>query len=178
MNVFYRNVENPLEVSVPGVAPSSLRVSGPGISGKNGNYVADVTKVEGKTMMVTVSVEENGKVRKVGTKEFRIKGLPMASGMVFRKSSGVMSTSSLAKAPIEAEYVDFPFELPLKVVSAEVKIEGQPPIQVKGSTFDGNTRELIQRLKPGASVTIRKIIATTPNGSRVSNVGNISIDVQ
>jgi gliding motility-associated protein GldM len=178
MNVFYRNVENPLEVSVPGVAPSSLRVSGPGISGKNGNYIADVTKVEGKTMMVTVSVEENGKVRKVGTKEFRIKGLPMASGMVFRKSSGVMSTSSLAKAPIEAEYVDFPFELPLKVVSAEVKIEGQPPIQVKGSTFDGNTRELIQRLKPGASVTIRKIVATTPNGSRVSNVGNISIDVQ
>jgi hypothetical protein len=66
----------------------------------------------------------------------------------------------------------------LKVVSAEVKIEGQPPIQVKGSTFDNNTRELIQRLKPGASVTIRKIVATTPNGSRVSNVGNISIDVQ
>jgi hypothetical protein len=27
-------------------------------------------------------------------------------------------------------------------------------------------------------VTIRKIVATTPNGSRVSNVGNISIDVQ
>ena len=178
MNVFYRNVENPLEVSVPGVAPSSLRVSGPGISGKNGNYIADVTKVEGKTMMVNVSVEENGKLRKVGSKEFRIKGLPMASGMVFRKSSGVMSTSSLAKAPIEAEYIDFPFELPLKVVSAEVKIEGQPPIQVKGGTFDNNTRELIQRLKPGSSVTIRKIVATTPNGARVSNVGNISIDVQ
>jgi hypothetical protein len=49
---------------------------------------------------------------------------------------------------------------------------------VKGGTFDNNTRELIQRLKPGASVTIRKIVATTPNGSRVSNVGNISIDVQ
>ncbi|MEY2752335.1 MAG: hypothetical protein RLZZ570_281, partial [Bacteroidota bacterium] len=47
MNVLYRNVDNPIEVSVPGVAPENLIVSGPGISGKAGNYVADVTKVEG-----------------------------------------------------------------------------------------------------------------------------------
>lgn len=178
MNVFYRLVENPVEISVPGVNPKNLRVSGPGVSGSNGNYVVDVTKVEGKTMTISVSVEESGKTRNAGKREFRIKGLPQAAGMAFKKSTGVMSASAMSKAIIEAAYEDFPFDLPLQVVSFEVKLNSQAPYQVRGANFDSNVKAAILALKPGATVTVRKIIATTPKGARVTNISPISIDVQ
>jgi len=98
--------------------------------------------------------------------------------MVFKKSEGIMSASLLSRAEIEAGYVDFPFDLPLKVVAFELKMDGQPPIQVQGNTIPSTARELITRLRPGSTVSIRKIVATTPKGTRVSNVGIISIDVQ
>lgn len=179
MNVLYRNVDNPLEVSVPGVAPKDLIVSGPGVRGSNGNYTADVTKISGKEVVINVRVKEpDGKTRNAGSKEFRIKGLPQAVGMVFKKSEGIMSSGLLSKATIEAEYQDFPFDLPLKVVAFELKMDGQPPIQVQGNTIPSTARELITRLRPGSTVSVRKIVATTPKGQRVSNVGIISIDVQ
>lgn len=179
MNVLYRNVDNPLEISVPGVAPKDLIVSGPGVSGSNGNYTADVTKISGKEVVINVRVKEpDGKTRNAGSKEFRIKGLPQAVGMVYKKSEGIMSASLLSKATVEAEYQDFPFDLPLKVVAFELKMDGQPPIQVQGNSIPSTARELITRLRPGSTVSIRKIVATTPKGQRVSNVGIISIDVQ
>ena len=179
MNVLYRNVDNPLEISVPGVAPKDLIVSGPGGSGSNGNYTADVTKISGKEVVINVRVKEpDGKTRNAGSKEFRIKGLPQAVGMVYKKSEGIMSASLLSKATVEAEYQDFPFDLPLKVVAFELKMDGQPPIQVQGNSIPSTARELITRLRPGSTVSIRKIVATTPKGQRVSNVGIISIDVQ
>ena len=179
MNVLYRNVDNPLEISVPGVAPKDLIVSGPGVTGSNGNYMADVTKISGKEVVINVRVKQpDGKTRDAGSKEFRIKGLPQAEGMVYKKSEGIMSASLLSRAEIEAGYVDFPFDLPLKVVAFELKMDGQPPIQVQGNTIPSTARELITRLRPGSTVSIRKIVATTPKGTRVSNVGIISIDVQ
>ena len=57
-------------------------------------------------------------------------------------------------------------------------MDGQPPIQVQGNTIPSTARELITRLRPGSTVSISKIVATTPKGTRVSNVGIISIDVQ
>jgi gliding motility-associated protein GldM len=179
MNVLYRNVDNPLEISVPGVAPKDLIVSGPGVSGSNGNYSADVTKISGKEVVINVRVKESdGKTRNAGSKEFRIKGLPQAVGSVYKKSEGIMSSGLLSKATIEAEYQDFPFDLALKVVAFELKMDGQPPIQVQGNTIPSTARELITRLRPGSTVSVRKIVATTPKGQRVSNVGIISIDVQ
>ena len=179
MNVLYRNVINPLEISVPGVAPTDIIVNGPGVSGRNGNYNADITKIKGKEIKISVSVkEESGKLRRAGSKLFRIKGLPQAVGSVFKKTQGVMSSSLLSKAKVEAEYQDFPFDLPLKVVSFELKMDGQPPMQVKGDKIPSKAKPLIQKLRPGSSVQIRKIIAKTGKGARISRVGIVSIDVQ
>jgi hypothetical protein len=40
-----------------------------------------------------------------------------------------------------------------------------------------DVQALIDRLKPNSTVTIRNIKATGPKGLRVTNIGNISIDV-
>jgi hypothetical protein len=89
-----------------------------------------------------------------------------------------MSSSLLSKGKVEAEYQDFPFDLPLKVVSFELKMDGQPPMQVKGDKIPSKAKPLIQKLRPGSSVQIRKIIAKTGKGARISRVGIVSIDVQ
>ncbi len=179
LNVLYRYVDNPLEISVPGVNPNNLRVSGPGIRKSGSGWTADVTKVSGKEMKITVQVmDDEGNVKQTQSKEFRIKGLPQAAGSVYKRYGGGEFSKSLIKGlTVEASYPDFPYDLPLEVVSFEVKIEGFPPAKISGNRLDGTNKSRIDGLRPGTSLTIRKIVAKTPKGDRISNVGNISIDV-
>lgn len=183
MNVLYRGVDNPIEIGVPGVDPSKIRVSGPGISGSNGDYVANVTKVSGKEVTISVSVEEtdadgNTNTRSAGSKVFRIKGLPPAVGTIYKRSEGLLSKNAVANATVEAGFEDFAFDLPLTVTSFEIAIPGAPPERIKGrNTLPSSVKEKIQRLKPGSTVSIRNIKARGPKGLTVDRVGNISIDV-
>ena len=39
-------------------------------------------------------------------------------------------------------------------------------------------RDQIERLRPGSSVSIRKIKAQTPQGARIENISNVVLDVQ
>lgn len=178
LNVFYRFVDNPLEIGVPGVNPKNLRVSGEGIRQSGNGWIADVTKLSGTETTITVSVlDDEGKVKLTQSKKFRIKGLPPAIGMVYKRPGGEFSKSAVKALTVDATYQDFPFDLPLKVVSFEVKVEGYPPAKIAGNTLDGTNKSRIDGLKPGASIIIRNIVATTPKGDRISNIANISIDV-
>jgi gliding motility-associated protein GldM len=184
MNVLYRGVDNPLEIGVPGVDPNKVRVSGPGVSGSGGVYKADVTNLKGKEISISVSVEEtdaDGKttVRPAGSKTFRIKGLPGAEGTIYKRNSGLFSKSAIANATIEAGFQDFVFDLPLKVTSFEVAIPGSPPERITGNRLTGAVKTKIERLKPGATVTIRNIKATAVGNPRVKldRVATISVDV-
>jgi gliding motility-associated protein GldM len=178
-NVLYSNLDNPIEVSVPGVAPENLVVSGSGITGKAGNYIANVTNVTGKEVVISVTVKEkDGKSRKAGEKLYRIKGLPQAVGTVYKKKDGLISTSLLAKGVIDAEYLDFPFDLPLTVTAFDLKMEGKQAIEVKGNKVPSNLRDQIERLRPGSSVSILRIKAQTPKGARIDNISNIVFEVQ
>jgi len=178
LNVLYRFVDNPLEISVPGVNPKNLRVSGPGIRQDGNGWLADVTKVSGTDMKITVSVlDDEGNVKQTQSKDFRIKGLPPALGLVYKRPGGEFSKSLVKNLTVEAAYQDFPYELPLTVVSFEVKVEGYPPAKITGNTLDGTNKSRIEGLKPGASITIRNIVAKTPKGDRISNIAAIPIDV-
>ena len=184
MNVLYRGVDNPLDIGVPGVDPSKLNVTGPGIKKLgNGTYMADVTNVRGTEMKISVSVQEtdeNGKSinRQMGDKTFRIKGLPPAVGSVFGKSEGIMSKSLLSRAVVEANYQDFPFDLSLNVTGFEVAVPGFPPEQVRGNKLPEGVKTRISKLKPGQTISIRQIKAVVAGkGTRVPQIGNISIDV-
>jgi len=178
LNVLYRYVDNPLEISVPGVNPKNLRVSGPGLRQSGNGWIADVTKVSGTDMKITVSVlDEQGNVKQTQSKDFRIKGLPPALGLVYKRPGGEFSKSLVKNITVEAAYQDFPYELPLTVVSFEVKVEGYPPAKISGNTLDGTNKSRIDGLKPGASITIRNIVAKTPKGDRISNIAAIPIDV-
>lgn len=183
MNVLYRGVKNPLEIGVPGVAPDKIKASGPGLSGSEGAYVADVTDIRGKEVTINVSVLEETKdgkteTRPAGSKKFRIKGLPPAVGTIYTRSTGEFSKGAISRAEVEAEFKDFPFDLPLKVTGFEVAIPGYPPERVNGNSMPSNVKQRIQGLDPGTTISIRNIKARAiESGARVTEVGNISVDV-
>lgn len=179
MNVLYRQVENPLEISVPGVAPEKIRVSGAGIRGSNGSYIADVTSVSGTEMNISVSVEEeDGSVRSVGSKKFRIKGLPPAQTMIFgRSTSGPYSASAISNAPIQAAYQDFPFDLPLTVRSFQMMVPGEAPFNITGSSLTAAAKAAVQAARPGSTIIIRDVVATTQRGDRIRNISALTLDL-
>ncbi len=177
MNVLYRGVDNPLEIGVPGVDPSKIIVGGPGVSGSNGQYMANVTNVNGKEINISVSVkEEDGSTRSVGSKAFRIKGVPPAQGTIYKRPGGTYSKNAVSAATIEASLPDFPFDLDLTVTSFEVAIPGFPPEVIRGNKLTQNAKDRIARLKPGSPVTFRDIQARGPKGLKVT-ASSISVDV-
>jgi gliding motility-associated protein GldM len=180
MNVVYRGLDNPLEVSVPGVSPQSLIVSGPGLKGSNGNYILDGNNVPTGTNEITISVsvkDNDGKVRKAGSKVYRVKRLPPTTGSVSGVRTGTISSQKLSKGIIDAKYEDFPFDLKLTVNSFEIKVNADRGAQrVTGNKIPSDLAQSIERLKPGSTVTIRNIKATTPKGSTVS-VADIVLDI-
>jgi len=179
MNVLYRGVDNPLEVGVPGADPSKVDVRGPGLTKKSGGeYIADITKIQGTSAKYEVFVKDDeGNTKKVGEKEFRVKGLPAAEGRIYNRPGGMFSSNAVKNATIQATFVDFVFDLQVQVVSFEVVIPGFPPQKVNGDKFDSGTKTKIESLKPGSSITVRNIKAKGPKNFPVNNVSAISIDI-
>ncbi len=182
MNVFYRGVKNPVEIAVPGADPNKIRVSGGGVAGSPGNYFASVDNIKGKTVTVSVGVEEtqedgSTKIVPYGSKEFRIKGLPQAEGNVYQKTDAILSPNAVKGIKVEAVFRDFAFELPLTVTGFEITIPGFPPEKVRGNKLNSGIKSKIGRLKPGSTLTIRKIQAKAPGGIKIRRVSNITIDI-
>ena len=176
MNVLYRGVDNPLEISVPGVDPSNLIVSGKGVKKSRNGYIADVTRNRGGELKISVSVREGDKTKNMGSKLFRVKNLPDASGSIFGKTEGLMSANLIKKAKVEAKFNNFDFELPLTVTSFQIIVPPFAPIDCKGSALNSNARAALDKAKPGTPVIIRNIRAKTGKGIK-PKVAPITIDL-
>ena len=175
MNVLYRGVDNPLEVSVPGVDPANLIVSGAGVKKTSNGYIADVTKQRGGELKISVSVKDGDKTKNMGSKVFRVKQLPGASGEVFGKTEGLMSAGLLKKAKVDAKFQNFDFELPLRVTAFQIIIPPFAPIDCRGNTLSSNAKAALEKAKPGTPVIIRNIKATTAKGIKPKVVLLISL---
>lgn len=177
MNVLYRGVDNPLEISVPGVDPANIIVSNPQIKkdGK-GNYIADVIRFRGGEIDVKVSVRDGETTKSMGSKKYRIKNLPDAAGEIFGKTEGLMSANLIKKAKVEAKFNNFDFELPLKVNSFQIIVPPFAPIDCRGNTLSSNAKAALDKAKPGTPVIIRNIKASTAKGIK-PKVAPITIDL-
>ena len=176
MNVLYRGVDNPLEISVPGVDPSNLIVSGTGVKKSGNGYIADVTRNRGGELKISVSVRDGDKTSNMGSKVFRVKNLPDAAGSIFGKTDGLMSANLIKKAKVEAKFNNFDFELPLRVTAFQIIVPPFAPIGCKGNTLSSNARAALDKAKPGTPVIIRNIRATTAKGIK-PKVAPITIDL-
>jgi gliding motility-associated protein GldM len=186
MNVLYKGVDNPIEVSVPGVAPTDLIVTCPGatIKGSNGSYTVDVTKFPNPKATIAVSVKtKDGKTKPAGSLEFRVYKLPEANGTVNTIfPSGSYSKSTVASFKIGAKYKDFVYELPLSLTEFEVKISGKPAITCKGTysspaQLTAAAKTAIENAPRNSIVAFRKMRAMTAKGGIVE-VADFVIEVK
>ncbi len=165
MNVLYRGVDNPLEISVPGVDPANLIVNGPGVKKSGQGYIADVTRNTGNTMKISVSVrQEDGTTKSMKPKEFRVKSLPAAYGQILGQNDGVRSAGFIKNNEVKAVFKDFDFDLDLKVKSFEIVIPPFAPIQFRVNRLSSEEKATLDKAKPGNTIIIRRIKATTNKG--------------
>jgi gliding motility-associated protein GldM len=179
MNVVYRGVENPITISIPGIADSKINASATGLKRVRGSKYS-LFPGSGREVNISVSgtLPDGNRVSSVST--FRIKDIPKPSGY-FRGQSGsfTIPKSSFERGTVEARLEDFDFDLPLRTKSFRFRAPGQPSIVINGNQLDNRAISAISRIKNGQTVIISDIeveIPTNPN-YKLKQTSPISITV-
>lgn len=188
MNVFYRGLPNPVEVSVPGVPQDKLTVnvagSGHRIS-KNSDGTYTVTPGSGTTAKISVSAEmPDGTTQRMPDKEFRVKPIPFPIPKFAGKSptDKTVAKGDLAVAPgVRAEMENFDFEVDVKVTKFKlVVIRGGDVIEVPSNSnrVTADMKGLLSSVARGQKIYIEDIEVKMPDGSNKPIPSSLSLRVQ
>lgn len=183
MNVFYKGIENPIEVSAPGVSAEDLQVnvSGCKMSGSKGKYTL-IPEMGGTEAVVTVSAKMGSTTKRIGEAKFRLKSVPDPKPKIGKVvgSEGKMDASTLAiQQGIQAELENFVFDLKYTVVSFKIStlVKGSLVYsESKSNRFTEEQAGLLKTLKRGSKLFIEDIRAKGPDGS-VRELGSMIITV-
>lgn len=172
MNVLYIGVDNPMEISVPGVGQGDVQAAlqGAGSLKKDptnpANYIATVTGV-GKCT-INVSAKLDGKMQGMGDKEFRIKRIPdpvpMTSGKL--RGGNVQPGTMKAQSGILALLENFDFDARFNVVSFEMVFSSKGEIfkaESPGPGFTPQMKGFMDRAKPKDIIFIDEIKVVGPD---------------
>lgn len=171
MNVLYIGVDNPMEISVPGVSANDITASlqGAGTLRKDGNgYVANVTQVG--TCKIPVSAKIEGKVTPMGEKEFRIKRIPDPVPSLGGKLKGGNTQAGTIKAQsgVVAALENFDFDARFSVVSFQMVYSSKGEIfksETQGPLFNTQMKSFLDRAKPKDIIFIDEIKVVGPDKS-------------
>ena len=180
MNVLYAGYENPMSVSVPGVATNKLRVSMTGgslIPKGDGKYIAKPTEVGGQAV-ITVSAENEGRIQEMGKFNFRVRKLPDptafiaftdANGAENHFRGGSLSKQVLMGAPgIGAAIDDGLLNIAFRVQSFETvfydAMGNAVPYKSQGADFSDQQKGQMRTLSRNKRFYITNIHATGPDG--------------
>lgn len=185
MNVFYIGVDNPVSVSVSGVADANIHPTiskgtiRRGAGGKD--WVVKIPKGSTGKAVIKVSAEIDGVTRSMGSSEFRVKRVPAPTATIGGKSSGKINKSVLVatQALIPKMPEDFDFQLDFTITSFKFVTTRSGDVIIKegkGNMLSSEIRNVISGLGRGAKVWFEDIKAEGPDGRR--DLGTISITVQ
>ncbi len=184
MNVLYRGLDNPISVSVPGMAAEDLQasMSNGSIAQKGaGAYTARPGNA-GNESVVTVA-DKDGK--RLGDMRFRVKDVPRPQPFFAGNTTtdNYVTKNRLQVAEkVEARLEDFLFEgVSFDVVEFEIgaTVGGQFPTegQQGGNSLSSRQRELLKNVQQGGRVEVRNIVALDPSGKR-RNLSSLSFEIQ
>ena len=173
MNVFYRGLDNPVEISVPGVPQSSVEASCSGCQtftkGEKGTW--NVKPGTDTKATISVSATINGEKKSIGTKEFRVKRIPdpVASfgGKKSTDSTIPQGDASVASG-VRADMENFDFNVTVKVKSFKLSIVGgsgnlkEYPSSSNRMSEDGI--QAIKKAKKGEKIFIEDVMVDMPDG--------------
>ncbi len=179
MNVFYIGVDNPVSISVGGMADSQIQPSiSVGTIRRVGNeWIVRVPEAQ----RAVINVVADG--RNMGSTEFRVKRVPNPTPMIAGIESGMIDKGRLlvASAIIPTMPADFEFDLNFQIVSFTfVATRSGGDIytyETRGNQLTTQMRSYIENMRRGEKIWLENIIATGPDGAR-RPLGTISLTIQ
>lgn len=178
MNVVYRGVQNPITISIPGVTDNNVKASATGLKRVRGTkYLLSPGK--GKQVAINVTGKtSDGTIIKSPPVIFRIKDIPPPAASIRKQFGSIkLPKSSLAKSTITAEFLDFDFDLKVKVSSFKVKIPGQSTVLVNGTRFDARAQKALLKARRGDVINIFDIKASVVGNSSYRLKGVLPLNV-
>jgi gliding motility-associated protein GldM len=170
MNVFYTGVDNPVDISIPGIPADKIypTISNGAIHKSGKSYIVNVSKVG--TAVVSVSAEIEGKKRPMGSMQFRIKSVPDPVAKVGGLKGGSIKKNVLiAQNAVVAEMEGFDFDLEFKVVSFTVTTAGKGGFTKDETSYTNRFTEgqknIFQGANRGQKIFIDDIKVVGPDGS-------------
>lgn len=180
MNVLYAGIDNPMSISVPGVASNSVMASMTnGTLVRNGDsWIARPSKV-GDDAVITVMAEIDGRRQEVASTRFRVRKLPDPSPFIaFTDSKGnheryrggrpFAKSLLLASDGIGAAIDDDLLNISFKVLSFETtffdSMGNAIPEVSDGPNFSKRQKDSFRRLTRGKRFYISSVKAIGPDG--------------
>lgn len=175
MNVLYAGYENPISISIPGVALNEVQASMTGGAFHSvgmGRYIAKPSAV-GSDVTITVSARKGNAIRQMGKFTFHVRKLPdpmayLVIGTDRYKGGGLSKSALMGIDRIHAAIDDGLLDIPFRVVSFETvffdNMGNAVPIASNGARFSERQRETFRRLSRNRRFYIRGVKAVGPDG--------------
>ena len=172
MNVFYRGVDNPIDVSAAGIPDNKVQVSVTNgvLRRVAGQYV--LVPGDGNTCDISVVAEVNGTRTDMGKRTFRVKSVPTPTPEMDGVQGRTASRQQLAasqgiRALMPADF-DFDLKFTIRSFTVFASVDGYVREEVSsGMMFTDRQRQIISRMQPGQRLSITDIKAVGPDGKIV-----------
>ncbi|HPR33655.1 MAG TPA: GldM family protein, partial [Prolixibacteraceae bacterium] len=168
MNVLYRNLQNPISISVPGIPSTRLQptMTNGNITRVGNEWVAEPDELDGDGSLtrIIVNAEVDGQMRNMGEMVFRVKKVPDPRATVAGLSSGNISPQRLqAQVGVFARMDDFDFDLAFEVTSFDMSVPTSggytTTLHSNSYRFSEQQQALLNSLVPGDKVWFENIKA-------------------
>jgi gliding motility-associated protein GldM len=179
MNVMYTGINNPIDVSVPGVSPDKIK-----IKVVNGTLTTERVKnskgenfkgtyaikpaAAGQNVQVIVTADMSGKPMQFAPYEFRVKPLPTPVAVFAQKTGGnIARASAAAQQGLFAIMPDFDFDLNYTVTGFTLLYSdnrGDFEYPSTSSNLTQQQKDLIGKLTRGKNLIFKDIRALGPDG--------------
>ncbi|MCM1448707.1 MAG: gliding motility protein GldM [Clostridiales bacterium] len=181
MNVLYAGIDNPMSISVPGVANGnvSATMTNGTLTRHGDTWVARPAQV-GQEAVITVNAEMDGRRMDMSQTRFRVRKLPDPTPFIiytdaqgnrerYRSGSGGIAKTTLRQSPgIEAAIDDDLLNISFDVQSFETVFfdsMGNAAIErSNGAAFSQRQLDRFAKMRPGQRFYISAVKATGPDG--------------
>jgi gliding motility-associated protein GldM len=180
VNIMYKGIWNPIDVSVPGVDPSRIKLkvvngtlstekvkNSRGVSFK-GNWSVNPTAVGQNVQVIVTTTDVSGKTQSYPPVEFRVKPVPQPIATFGGKNTGsIPKNTAAAQTGVYASLPDFEFDLVYKITSFTVlytDARGDFEKTSSSNSLTADQKDLITRLQRGKNLFIKDIKCLAPDG--------------
>jgi gliding motility-associated protein GldM len=180
VNIMYKGILNPIDVSVPGTDPSKikLRVVNGTVSNEKvknsrgvtfkGNWSVNPATVGQNVQVIVSTTDASGKAITYPPVEFRVKAVPPPIATFGGKNTGTIpKNTAAAQTGVYASLPDFEFDLLYKITSFTVLYtdsRGDFEQISNSNALTTQQKDLIGRLQRGKNLFIKDIKCLAPDG--------------